>query len=117
MTTFPEENKVKRTIRTQHLTGRVPSKQFNELTEISREEGIDRSTALRKVLDIGLKGYRRDKAIERYRKGKISIGKAAEEARVSIFEMVDILEAEKIPIELDVISMKEALHKDARKNL
>ncbi len=97
---------------TEHLTGRVPKKHLEQLNKISKEEGIDRSTALRKVLDIGLKEYRREKAIERYRKGKISIGNAAEEAGLSIFEMYDVLEAEKIPIELDIKSMRQALHKD-----
>ncbi len=65
---------------------------MKQLKSISRQEGIDRSTALRKVLDIGLREYRKEKAINRYRKGRISIGKAAEEAAVSIFEMHDILE-------------------------
>ena len=95
-----------------HLTGRVPRKHVEQLKRISREEGIDRSTALRKVLDIGLREYRRERAIERYRKGKISIGKAAEEVGVSIFEFYDILEAEKVPIEIDIKSMKEALDSD-----
>lgn len=96
----------------EHLTGRVPKKHIEQLKRISREEGIDRSTALRKVLDIGLREYRRERAIEHYRKGKISIGKAAEEAEVSIFEMYDILEAEKVPIEIDIKSMKEELRSD-----
>jgi predicted HTH domain antitoxin len=97
---------------TKHLTGRVPKKQVERLNRISKEEGIDRSTALRKVLDIGLKEYRRERALDRYRKGKISIGKAAEEAGVSVFEMFDILEAENIPIQIDIKSLKEALHQD-----
>ncbi len=97
---------------TEHLTGRVPKKYVEELKKISKDEGIDRSTALRKVLDIGFKEYRREKAVERYRRGKASIGRAAEEAGVSIFEMYDILEREKIPIELDLKSMKEALRQD-----
>lgn len=100
---------------TEHLTGRVPKKQLDQLEMISKEEGIDRSTALRKVLDIGFKEYRRERAVERYRKGKISIGKAAAEAGLSIFEMYDILEREKIPIELDIERMREALRKDLKR--
>jgi predicted HTH domain antitoxin len=97
---------------TEHLTSRVHKKHMEELKRISREEGIDRSTALRKVLDMGIKEYRKERAVQRYRKGKISIGKAAEETGVSIFEMYDILENEKIPIEIDIKSMKEDLRSD-----
>lgn len=102
------------TSQTEHLTGRVPRRYVEQLERISKEESIDRSTALRKVLDIGFKEYHREKAVERYRKGKISLGRAAEQADLSIFEMYDILEAEKVPIELDVKSMKEALRKDLK---
>jgi len=96
----------------QHLTGRVPKRQVKQLDKISREEGIDRSTALRKVLGIGLREYRREMAIDSYRRGKVSIGKAAEEADVSVFEMYDILEAEKIPVQIDIKTLKEALDHD-----
>ena len=100
------------TAQSKHLTGRVPKKQVEQLNKISREEGIDRSTALRKVLGIGLREYRKEMAVDSYRKGKISIGKAAEEAGVSVFEMYDILEAEKIPVQIDVKILKEALDHD-----
>jgi metal-responsive CopG/Arc/MetJ family transcriptional regulator len=97
---------------TEHLTGRVPKRQLEQLKKISKDEGIDRSTALRKILDLGLREYQRERAIERYRRGKISIGKAAEESGVTIFEMYDILEAEKIPLEIDIKSLRESLRSD-----
>lgn len=97
---------------TEHITGRVPKKQVEQLNKISKEEGIDRSTALRKVLGIGLREYSRERALDRYHRGKISIGKAAQEAGVSVFEIYDILEAAKIPIQIDIKSLKQALRSD-----
>lgn len=62
---------------TRHITGRVKKRQVEELDKISEEENIDRSSALRKVLDIGLAEYLKRKAVEEYRKGKVSIGRAS----------------------------------------
>lgn len=95
-----------------HLTGRVHRKQIEVLDRISKEEKIDRSAALRKVLDIGLDEYKRRKAIEDYRRGRISIGKAAEEADVSIAEFYKILSDEGIPVKVDIALLKEALEED-----
>ena len=67
-----------------HLTGRVNKRQIEQLDRISKEEKIDRSSALRKVLDIGLEQYNKQRAVEEYRKGKVSIGGATEIASVSI---------------------------------
>lgn len=97
---------------TRHLTGRVKKRQVEELDKISEEENIDRSSALRKVLDIGLAEYLKRKAVEEYRRGKISIGKAAEESRLSIAEMYEILEEEDIPMRIDMAGLKESLQWD-----
>lgn len=95
-----------------HLTGRVHRKQIEALDKISREEKIDRSAALRKILDIGLHEYMKRKAVEDYRRGKLSVGKAAEETGVSIAEFYKILSDEGVPIKVDTEAIKEALRED-----
>lgn len=97
---------------TTHLTGRLDKRQVEELEKISREEKIDRSTALRKILDIGIGEYSKKKAVDDYRKGKMSIGKAAEEAKVSVAEFHKILEDEDVAIRLDSRGLKNALKSD-----
>lgn len=97
-----------------HLTGRVRRKQIEVLDRISKEEKIDRSAALRKVLDIGLHEYMKRKAIEDYRRGKISIGKAAEETDISIAEFYQLLSDEGVPVRVDITVIKEALKEDFR---
>lgn len=91
---------------TRHFTGRLDKHQVEELEKISREEKIDRSTALRKILDIGIGEYSKKKALDAYRKGKMSIGKASEEAKVSIQEFHKILEDENVAIRLDSRGLK-----------
>ncbi len=97
---------------TKHLTGRVDQRQMERLEKISREEKIDRSAALRKVLEIGIREYMRRKAVDDYRKGRLSIGKAAEEADVSVAEFYKILEDEGVPIKIDAGVLKDALKAD-----
>jgi len=95
-----------------HLTGRVSKSQIDKLERISKEEKIDRSSVLRKVLDIGLDEYDRRKAVEEYRRDKLSVGKAAELAGISIAEFYKILENEDIPIRIDVKGIKLSLESD-----
>ena len=98
-----------------HLTGRVNKRQFEQLEKISKEEKTDRSSVLRKVLDLGLDEYNRQKAIEAYRKGKASVGRAAELAGVSIAEFYKILEEENMPVRIDMKGIDESLKSDFRK--
>lgn len=96
----------------EHLTARVYRKQIEVLDRISREEKIDRSAALRKILDIGLHEYMKRKAVEDYRRGKLSVGKAAEDAGVSIAEFYKMLSDEGVRIKVDTKAMKDALKED-----
>jgi predicted HTH domain antitoxin len=95
-----------------HLTGRVNREQIEMLDRISKEEKIDRSAALRKVLDIGIREYMKRKAAERYRRGVLSIGRAAEEAGVSLAEFYKLLEEEGISIMIDAVAIDEAVKGD-----
>ncbi len=82
---------------------------MERLDRISREEKIDRSAALRKILEIGIREYMKRKAVDDYRRGRISIGKAAEIAEVSVAEFYKILEDEGISIKIDVSALKDNL--------
>jgi len=45
-------------------------------------------------------------AIELYREGKVSLGKAAEIAGVSKWEMMEILASKNVPIQYDVVDLE-----------
>ena len=96
----------------EHLTARVLGRQIRALEKVSADEKIDRSAALRKVLDIGLKEYSKRKAVEEYRVGKLSVGRAAEEADVSIAEFYGILASEGVPIRVDMEAIQTAFRDD-----
>jgi len=61
-----------------------------------REERIDRSAALRKLLHIGADEYRRRKALEALAAGKVSFGEAAEMAGLTLWEFRDLVKTRRI---------------------
>ena len=73
----------------------------DELDEMARAESLDRTELARRLLRDGLRRERLELAIDRYRAGEVSPGRAAEMARVSLYEMIDRIHQEGIPYELD----------------
>ncbi len=59
--------------------------------------------------------YNKQKAVEEYRKGKVSIGRAAEIADVSIAEFYKILEDEDVSLRIDMAGIKQSVESDIRK--
>ncbi len=70
---------------------------------ITNRRGIDPFTSLKKIISEGFKKkspgakqYKLEKAIKQYQEGKISIGKAAENAGISLWEIMDELKERNI---------------------
>lgn len=95
-----------------HISGRINKDQFKVLEKIAKFERVDRSAVLRKIIDIGSKEYFKKKAIEGYRRGEMSVGRAAEIAGVSIWEMYEILGKEEITIKIDRKAIEERFAED-----
>jgi len=68
------------------ISTRVPDDLEAELEAYLDEERLDRSTAVRKLLSEGLEAWRRERALERFADGDVSLIKAAELADVSVWE-------------------------------
>ena len=68
------------------ITIRLPKEDLEVIKEITAEEKIEKSTAVRELVEMG-KVYL---AILKYKDGKISIGKAAEIAGMTISEIMDL---------------------------
>ena len=92
---------------TQAVTTRLGDELLEEIEEIAREESVDRSSAIQRLLKIGLKEYRMKKAINLYRDGKVTLWKAAEIAGVSLREMMDAIKARDIPYQYDFEALGE----------
>ncbi|MBI2675973.1 MAG: UPF0175 family protein [Candidatus Aenigmarchaeota archaeon] len=69
------------------LSVRIDEDEYEFVKKLAEEKREDISKSVRELVDLGRLMY----AIESYRKGKASIGKAAEIAGVSVSEMIAIL--------------------------
>lgn len=78
------------------LGARVPEEIERYLTEFMKLEGVDKSTAVRKILERGISEWREERALELLRQGKITFARAAELAGVSLWEMSELVRDRKI---------------------
>lgn len=76
---------------------RLDEAMLRDLEELAKELKTDRSEALRRVLAEGLKQTKMRRIVELLREEKISIGKAAELAGISRYEVLDLAEREGVP--------------------
>lgn len=74
-----------------HVTTRVPAELFEEIERIQTAERTDRSTAIKRLLERGVEDWRVETAVDRYRDGEVSVGKAAELAGLSLWRFLDVL--------------------------
>lgn len=73
------------------ISVRLDKSLLKDLSAIERNWQADRSEAIRRLLAKAINSWKVQYAVEKLREHKISVGKAAEECGISIWEMLDIL--------------------------
>jgi len=73
------------------LAVRVPAEVEKEILEIIKEEKQDKATVVRNLLEIGIAEWRKQTALELLQKGKVTFAKAAEIAKLSLWEFADLV--------------------------
>jgi len=81
---------------------RLPEELLVQVEDIARWEHKDRGTVLRELIEESIKLRKMKNAILRYREGKVSLWRAAEEAGVSYVEMLEELRKEGITFRYDI---------------
>src|SRR5882672_2363509 len=92
------------------ISTRLEPQDSRILDELARVEGLDRAVMMRHILHIGLGAYRQNAAVQAYAQGKMSLGRAAELAGLSQWEMLGTLDAHRTDLNYDA----KELEKDAR---
>lgn len=67
-----------------------------ELALVEKRWHIDRSEIIRRFLDKSIKDWKIEDALQRLAAHKITIGKAAEDADISLWDMLDLVKERKI---------------------
>lgn len=88
---------------------RIGDDTLRDLEEMEREEKLDRATALRKLISIGLRQWKLQRAIRLYSEGRVSTWKAAEMAELTLYEFLDELRVRRIPAQYTLEDLEEDL--------
>jgi len=83
------------------ITTRLPDKFVKGIQEIAKQEQLDTSATIRKLLAQAISEWKIDFALKQYAKGKISLEQTANCAQLSIWEVPALLKKNKIPINID----------------
>ncbi len=78
------------------ISTRIPEELEGELSEVMSFEKMDKATAVRKILELGIDEWRKQYAIGLLQAGKISFNKAAEITRLSLWELAELLRQRRI---------------------
>ena len=81
----------------QTVSVRLSAESLREVDRLAERLKTDRSEALRRFIERGLREARIDDALDRLRRGEVSIGRAAEDAGVTLYEMLELVRRHHIP--------------------
>ncbi len=79
------------------VSARIPKELEKEVERLMRDEHLEKSAALRKLLHLGVDNYRLDRALRDLREGKVSLSKAAQDAGVTVWELIDEAARRRVP--------------------
>src|SRR3989338_5811562 len=91
----------------ENIGARIPKEIRKDIEYVAKEEQTDKSKIIRDLLIEAIKTKIIQLAIEKYRRREVSIGKAAELARIPISEFMRILVEQKVPFNYTLESLKE----------
>ena len=78
------------------ISVRLRADALKDLAKVEKKWQTDRSEAIRRLLASALKEWKLQNTLENLAQHKISIGKAAEECDISLWEMIDKASEKKI---------------------
>ncbi len=67
-----------------------------ELRSYMRAENVDKATAMRKLLELGVRGWRREMALSLLREGQVTVWRAAEISRLPLWDFVSLVDEKKV---------------------
>jgi len=73
------------------LAVRIPAEIEKELLEIIEQEKLGKATVVRNLLEMGIVEWRKQTALDFLREGKVTFAKAAEMAKLSLWEFADLV--------------------------
>src|SRR3989338_2395461 len=91
------------------MTTRLTTELERDLALVAKEEQLDKSTALRRLLSTSITQWKKDSAITKYKEGIFSTEQAAKAAGLSLWGFFDLLKQRKISVSYDTEELESDL--------
>ena len=91
----------------ENVAARVPEAIVKDIDYVAEEENTDKSKVIRELLSSAVKEKLIDLALEKYSKRDVSLGRAAELARIPLADFMVRAAERKIPINYSVESLEK----------
>ncbi|MGD6852150.1 MAG: UPF0175 family protein [Candidatus Bathyarchaeia archaeon] len=91
------------------LTTRVEDDLAQLIDKVSEEEGMDRSTVIRRFLMKAAKEWLVEKCLDDYEAGRITLWQAARKCGLSVWEMIDEAKRREVHVPYTLAEFKEDL--------
>jgi predicted HTH domain antitoxin len=73
------------------ISARIPEDVFKELESFMKEESLEKSASIRKLLAEGLQHWKKQQALKYLEEGKVTFLKAAQMSGISVWDLADIV--------------------------
>lgn len=91
----------------ENVAARVPESVVKDIGFVAKEEGTDKSKVIRELLAGAVKEKLVELALEKYSKRLVSVGRAAELARMPLVDFLRVAAERKIPLNYSLDSLEK----------
>lgn len=91
----------------ENIAARVPESIVKDIDYVAKEENTDKSKVIRNLLSDAVKEKLINLALERYSKREVSLGRAAELAKIPLADFMVRAAQRRIPVNYSVKSLEE----------
>lgn len=95
------------------ITTRIEDEVGRSIDAIAKEEGMDRSTVIRRFLSKAVREWWIEKCLRDYEAGKLTLWQGARKCGISLWEMIDEVKRREIHVPYTIEELREDL-KDLR---
>ncbi len=92
---------------TEIISTRLPKQQIKDIDKFAKEEDLDRSTFIKRLVGKSLDEYKIAYAFKLYQEGKISFGRAAQLANRTYWDMLDLMKKYNVNLTYNVEDLKK----------
>lgn len=91
----------------ENVAARIPEATVKDIDYVAKEENTDKSKVIRELLSEGVKSKLVELSLKKYSKGEVSLGRAAELAKLPLADFMIRAAERKIPMAYSVESLEK----------